>query len=563
MGVSALDPAASAALFGLAGTRAASGTMLPMRIASTGTAALPSATTGATTQNVASELDLPQFAPNEPIPATVKSVQPGQATLDLGGALLTVLTIDESLQPGAKVVIRFNEAGRGTVELGDGRTTTINLGEATPRPATPTRPSPPIPAAAYTPSDPVRQQPVFTAPVVRADVLERLPTGQYQVRIDGRELPVDSPDALPVGARVVVRADVSPQGVTVRLVPDTPRLPVEVAGAVLRSAPDRPAVGVALQAVVEEVAPPSTPTAKAEATPNANAPARANEPVELPKVPAPSLPGFVRSPLTPNLPAPGELPTPIGSPVRPQVSKSPTPALAALPRLIASLVPALGEPPTAAQLEAFVKDGGLQYEAKLARVLAVPKPDEDALREVPRSDVKGSLLKAISEVGPAEAPPTLKAALDTIEAQQALNILAASTGEGVRLQFPIPDLPHWRTLDVTIRPDSSGEGGESEGRPDGYSIFLHTDLTEFGETWIDAQVTGKNLRAVLYVEHEAARQRVKQELGSLSGDLSALGFANVLLDVRASADLPSRDRARANAVLAGVPQSISLLDVKA
>jgi hypothetical protein len=47
------------------------------------------------------------------------------------------------------------------------------------------------------------------------------------------------------------------------------------------------------------------------------------------------------------------------------------------------------------------------------------------------------------------------------------------------------------------------------------------------------------------------------------GDLAGPGFARVLLDVRATTELPARDRARANAVRGGVPESVSLLDVRA
>jgi hypothetical protein len=536
-----LDSAGTAAL--LAATAPATGTIVPMRVASTGTAPLPSATTGATTQNAVPTAELPELLPNTPLAATVKSVQPGRAMLDVGGAALAVLTTDDTLQPGAKVVVRFNDAGRGTVDLGDGKTTTVNLGESEVRlPAAPTRQAQPTPAATYTPPAAARQQPVFTAPVVRAEVVEQLPDGKVLVRIDGREVTADAPEPLPVGTRIVVRAEVTPQGVTVRPLPDSPRLPADVAAAVLRDVPNRPPVGPSLQAVMTEV-----PRLLQAAAGTTTAP-----------------PNATSAPVGPSLQAVmSEVPRMLqAAAVTPA---GPSPALAALPRLIASLVPRPGEPPTATQLETFVRDGGLMYEAKLARAVRPDRPDPEALREIPRADVKGTLLSAIREAGPAAAgEPVLHQALDSIEAQQALNVLAASTGEGVRLQFPVPDVPQWRTLDVTIQPDSSGgEAEDGSPRRDGYSIFMHTELTEFGETWIDAQVSGSNFRAVLYVENADARKRVKDELGGLSNDLTGLGFAHVLLDVRATSELPAHNRARANAVRGGAPESVSLLDVRA
>lgn len=500
-----LDSAGAAAL--LTALAPGAGTIVPMRVASTGTAPLPSATTGATTRNAGPDAELPQVVPNAPLAAIVKAVQPGRATLDLGGALLTVLTTDETLQPGAQVVVRFNDAGRGTVDLPDGQTTTVTLGESDVKlPTPPARPTQPAAAATYTPPADVRQQPVFTAPVVRAEVVGQLADGKYLVRIDGREVTAESAEALPVGARVVVRAESGPQGVVLRPVPDSPRLPADVAAAVLRDLPARPPVGPSLQAVMSEV--PRLLLAQTGANP------------------------------------------------------PPSPGLAALPRLIAALVPGPGQPPTATQLETFVRDGGLMYEAKLGRAARPDRPDVGALRDLPRSDVKGSLLSAIREVGKADGEPVLHTALDSIEAQQALNVLAAATGEGIRLQFPIPDVPHWRTLDVTIHPEPAG-GDDADPRRDGYSIFLHTELTEFGETWIDARVSGPDFRAVLYVENADARRRVKDDLAGLSGDLTALGFGRVLLDVRATTELPARDRARANAMRGGAPESVSLLDVRA
>ena len=464
-----------------------------MRIASTGTAALPSASTGQAGRYPVLAGDVAHLLPNEPLAAIVRSVRAGQAVLDIGGTLLTVQTTDGALRPGAAVTVRFADTGRGVVDLGGGLTTTVTLAGSgrtaeTPASASPTATAP---AAAFTAVPREALPPAFSSPIVRAAVLAQLPDGQYLVRIEGNEVRVSSEEPLQAGAGYVRRAEVTQQGVTLRPLPDTPQLPGLIAAAVLRGIPERPPIGPALQAIA---ASPGESATLAEA----------------------------RS--------------------------------ASLPRLLAALVPAAGRPPTADQLAAFVRDGGLLYEAKLARA-----PDAD-VRTVPTGDVKGAILRALQQVGSADKDAPLRTVLDSIESQQALNVLAAAMGEGVRLQFPIPDLPAWRTLDVSIAPADQGTNADRPGG-NGFSILLHTEMTETGDTWVDARVEGKNFRAVLYVEHEAARQDAKRDLPELASELRTAGFTGVLLDVRGTADLRPSDRV--HAMRGTAPVGAALLDVRA
>lgn len=622
-----------------------------MRIASAGPSPLPSTTTGATAQQLQAELELPALPQNQPLPATVKAVQPGKATLDLGGTLLNVLTNDNSLQPGAKVIVRFNDAGRGTVDLGDGKSTTVALGTTETAPPeeapAPTRPRSFL-AAAFAPVSSTRQQPVFSAPVVRAEIVQQLPDGQYLVRVDGKEIKASTPDPINVGSKQVVRIESTPQGVVIRPVPVTPQLPREVATATLRAIPVRPGIGQALQAIASEVPvtlPPtrSVPTAlptMLPSTPVLNgalpSPVTITAPISGPSVPvnlvtsgqpipfippriittptpipaspttsaptAPPAPATTTAPLPPAsiLPAlltalavpppngappagvagPPAGPTPvvpattIPGPLTPTIqgttnvevattTRAAIPATPALKTMVEQLIGTGDAPPSAERLEAFVRDGGMLYEAKLGRIAQSERPDAEAIREVPKNDLKGGLLEAIRSSGGVDADPKLHAALDSIESQQALNILAATSGEGVRLQFPIPDGQQWRTLDVTFSSEAEGEQADGQPGQDGYSLFMHTELSDFGDTWIDARVTGKSFRAVLYIESAEARDRVRGELKSLATDLGSMGFGHVLLDVKGTADLPNHDRARANAMRSSAPVGTSLLDVRA
>ena len=55
---------------------------------------------------------------------------------------------------------------------------------------------------------------------------------------------------------------------------------------------------------------------------------------------------------------------------------------------------------------------------------------------------------------------------------------------------------------------------------------------------------------------------MRAALPELRTELGADGFAEVLLDVRPTADLPKKTRERSSAMLAGRPASTSLLDVR-
>ena len=127
--------------------------------------------------------------------------------------------------------------------------------------------------------------------------------------------------------------------------------------------------------------------------------------------------------------------------------------------------------------------------------------------------------------------------------------------------MPFPDGGEWRTLHLALEPEHHGSRPDSD-RPGGFRMLMHVPLTELGETWIDAGLSDRRFRAVLYLEKPAARERVAAELPALREELQSDGFAEVLLDVRPSRDLPARQRRQAAAMQAGRPEGVSVLDVK-
>jgi hypothetical protein len=351
------------------------------------------------------------------------------------------------------------------------------------------------------------------------DVLSALPDRRLLVRIDNRDdATVRAPGLAPNG-RYVLEIQQTSAGITVRPPADSADLPAMVAGAILRAARP-PDLGSEVAPLLAEL------TRLIERRPG--------EPV----------PQAATSTARP----PVQVPAPIRE------------AAAAARETLAALIPNTGRPPAASELRNLVDNAGMHYEARLARL----EPDSDA-RDVARSDLKGGLLRLLqtaSALGASDAIPTVHRVVDGIEVQQATNVLAQAQGTPLMLQIPFPDAEKWRTLNLAIERDAHGEQSEY-GRPGEFRMLMHVPLSELGETWIDAGLIGDRFRAILYLERSSVRERVRGELTDLRAELQSNGLSEVLLDVRSAADLPPRQRRLSHAMLAGRPDSVSVLDVRA
>jgi hypothetical protein len=275
-------------------------------------------------------------------------------------------------------------------------------------------------------------------------------------------------------------------------------------------------------------------------------------------------------------------------------------AAAAVVQTLQTFLPSEPRAPTAAELQTLVADGGRHFEAKLARLAAdvtepaparadpsadKPTADAPARRAAPDqpdagetpagrtpnlstdpvgSDLKGDLLRllqAVRDVGGAVAAPAAEGALRGIESQQGAQALAQAGGTPYYLQIPFPDGGQWRTLHLGLEPQGRPDdpNREQAGR---FRVFMHVPLTDLGETWIDAGVSGDQFRATIYLDRPAVRDRVRAGLGELRTELQADGFSEVLLDVRATGELPAGRRREAGALTAGRPDTVSVLDVR-
>ena len=286
-------------------------------------------------------------------------------------------------------------------------------------------------------------------------------------------------------------------------------------------------------------------------------------------------------------------------------------SLTKLQTLIKTLLPDQ-TPPTAERLAAFVRDGGLHYEAKLWR-LAESAPQ--ALSQMAGQDLKGLLLQALQDVETAQAktqpgeeelvdslvsakteevaeevlrelaregtrkePASTSPAsqniaaslvhhLENIESQQAVNVLAQVKGEPYQLQIPFFTGQGMTTAFLSIEPEgqSNGEGGKRKSgeKGKGCNILFLLDLEGFGKTRIDARVGEQSLWVAFYVDQPHTVSLLKEEIPAFRETLQSLGYGEVLIVAKPLGQLSAEKRQKFDALTLGVPSSVHLLDVRA
>ena len=479
--------------------------------------------------------DLKGLVPGELISATVSSVGSGEAVLDLKGQAVTVRAAS-SLQPGTAFLVRLVSGGTTpTLELLNRATTAAPDSSARSGPNPGLNPDPTNTrtlSSTNAPAGPASQQPATTAAsssraasVALVDVLSAGLAGQVQVRIDGQTTVATTTEPLTPGTRYVLQVEQTPTGLTLSPPADTPNLPEITAAAILRGSPP-PNLGAAVAPLLAELA-----TIRASATNS------------------------------------GDETTPLQA------------AADTVRQALQAILPSDGTPPTAAGLRSLVEDGGLQYEAKLARSAAettTPPPAASSATQTDPSaasrsgseavpDLKDGLLRLIQaarDLSQAVQLPVATQTLNGIEAQQAANVVAQTQGTPYVLQVPFPDGADWRTLHLAVDREPRNQSGDG-GQDAGVRMLMHVPLSGLGETWIDAGVSGSRLRAVLYLESPTAQNQVRAELPGLESDLRASGFSEVLLDVRPAEALPLRQRQQAAAMQVGRSSGGSILDTTA
>lgn len=287
------------------------------------------------------------------------------------------------------------------------------------------------------------------------------------------------------------------------------------------------------------------------------------------------------------------------------------PSLTKLYSLIKTLLPDHA-PPTAEHLAAFVRDGGLHYESKLFRAFT---DNTQTFSAVSESDLKGLLLQALKDLemaqvkhnpatselldsfiatsmedtgdialpelsegqwGKAQEPASFNSQniatslahhLENIESQQAVNVLAQVKGEPYQLQIPFFTGQGMTTAFLSVEPDKQGDGetnkqGNGEKRQK-YNILFMLDLDGFGQTRIDARIGDKSLWVAFYVDQNSSISLLQRELPAFRETIRSLGYEEVLLVAKPLGQIPPEKREKFEALSAGAPISLRLLDVKA
>jgi hypothetical protein len=337
-------------------------------------------------------------------------------------------------------------------------------------------------------------------------------TNAYLVRVGGTIIEALSAESFSVGSKVLARLEPTAQGTVLTVDPPEQVSTGEIASAILRDTPARQPLGDVLQELNQAV--------------------------------------------------PRLLTSAAGDPVA-------TKSLEVLQSTLERLLEPTQSPPEPEHIAQFVQDGGIHYEAKLGRLSGSPVTPEQ-VKQVAAGDLKGQLLNVLATArnlpaGNSETHPLelVRQAVSEIESQQAVNLIAKSGGEPYQLQVPLATQGTASTLQLSINPDASGQSS-SHAESNDFNLLMHLEFTDLGNTWVDARFSPQGMNAILYVESEAGREAARADLSMLNKSLQELGFANVLLDVRSTSDMPTgKAAAKFNALDASMPASVSLIDRKA
>jgi hypothetical protein len=240
-----------------------------------------------------------------------------------------------------------------------------------------------------------------------------------------------------------------------------------------------------------------------------------------------------------------------------------TPGLSRLKSLIESFADNQAAP-SPDKTSAFVRHGGLQYEAKLGQALS---KGPAALSQVAQQDLKGVLLQTVREARTSPSVATTLAEqasvhLSQIETQQALNVLARLHGEPYQFQIPFMERDQAKTAFISVSPDDhSGQPQNDDEK--GFDVLVHLDLDRLGSTRIDAHFSGKSMRVLFFAENDKSVALIRSELPAFQSTLQAMGYRDVLLGAEPDNRITPEKKQRFSGLMGSVPPSVRLVDVRA
>jgi len=194
--------------------------------------------------------------------------------------------------------------------------------------------------------------------------------------------------------------------------------------------------------------------------------------------------------------------------------------------------------PKAENLASFLRDGGMNYEARLAQSLHQP----ESLRKLVETDLKGQLLNTLQflqeesgQIPLQRLASAVKQNLQWIETQQLNTYLSQVNDTPYQWDIPYTVGGQMKTMHLSVQPDTSSKHQNEQTTQRsvaGHKVLFLLDLETFGQTRIDSYITPHSVDATLYIENKDAIKHLRPRLGDFQQRLQALGYGNTHLDVR-------------------------------
>ena len=197
------------------------------------------------------------------------------------------------------------------------------------------------------------------------------------------------------------------------------------------------------------------------------------------------------------------------SPVMRELQVSPD-FVARLKDTLQLFVPKKGKLPSEGKVRQQVESSGINFEAKVRKVIESDFPDHKLLA----TDLKGLLLKLDQSIAKISTPiknsgpftefrQTIKFAIDNIELNQLSSQVSKQENQPLVIQIPNPLTSGNKTIQLYVRTDSSENEGNDKNKKNGHNVAFILELTSLGKIKISAQISQERLTIKIHAENKA------------------------------------------------------------
>lgn len=219
----------------------------------------------------------------------------------------------------------------------------------------------------------------------------------------------------------------------------------------------------------------------------------------------------------------------LDSPMMEELKTKPE-VVASLRGTLKLLLPREGKIPSENQIRQQVESSGINYEAKVRKVLASGQSSRNMLA----SDLKGLLLELYQSAekaslrssekisGPlGEFRQTIKFAIDNIELNQLSSQISKQENQPLVIQIPNPLSPGNKTIQLYVRKDSSGDDDETKNKQNSHNVAFFLDLSFLGKIKISAQVGAERLSVRIDTESEDVANYIRSKANDFKEKMNA------------------------------------------